>query len=1069
MRLLINERTRVISLVSKDHALLFHTSDDGKVRIELSDRSSFNPQHFKQLSVRYPKIHGFLGLIQIEDGIFLCVITGKTEMAQPLPHQTVNKIHGVEFHCLNKNNWDGLDIDNSGYPAVSNESDQQYQQVDQHPCHELRKLLSNGSFYYSSNFDLTSNLQKRGVGSNSLSFDLFEHEYMWNSFMMDEMISFRNKLGTREKQVLDDNGFLTTVIRGFAETFKTHIRSTPTLLTMISKQSCKRAGTRFNARGIDDDGNVANFVETEFILFCSKIVYSFTEIRGSVPVFWEQDTALISPKVSVTRSQEATQPIFDKHFQRLFEKYGAIHVVNLLSTKPNEIDLSRRYRSHIKTLRNSTQEIMLTEFDFHQEAGKNFEMASKIIPMLAASFKEFRYYSYDLVNNEVLSEQMGTFRTNCLDCLDRTNVIQQVISSAMLNLFFRDNNIQMSNDMDLMVKGNTLWADQGDAISQIYTGTNALKSSFSRSGKMGFAGLISDATKSVSRMYINNFVDKSKQQTIDMLLGKLEGQIKVQLYDPVNDYVLQELDKYSSSFTTHGDIVLFTGTYNLAGTSKVGDLRDWLFPLKNNGSLFSPDVLVLGFQEVVELNAGNILNSDKSQSIYWQNLVLDQLNSTSQQPYVLLRAEQMASLMLLFFVRKDRMPKIKLVEGSTKKTGLGGMTANKGGVAIRFDYGDTSFCVVNSHLAAGNTNVMERANDYNTIYNGITFTRGKKIKDHESIIWLGDLNFRIDMDNEEVRNKIELLQFHSMIQHDQLKREMNTRGGAFHPFKEMLIDFKPTYKFDKGTNVYDSSEKQRTPSWTDRVVYQGKNLIQLNYDSVETIMFSDHKPVFGTFKANVKFIDQAIRHKIKDELYEKYKGSHKDESSSLIDLDDSSSMMSSSRNSLMASSSSSSEEKPPLLPSRTSTVSSIGSQGLPPQPPTPRRRVPPAPTAGFSDPPLLPQRPSQVSNASLRAQASPPPPPQLRKVASPPIGFSNVPLMPTRSSSSTPVSVPNQSISRSPTVENKASPHQGKLAPIVPKKPSALSIHNLNQDSEKAESVTSNVMSMSDWKPLQPN
>ena len=56
------------------------------------------------------------------------------------------------------------------------------------------------------------------------------------------------------------------------------------------------------------------------------------------------------------------------------------------------------------------------------------------------------------------------------------------------------------------------------ALSKIYAGTGALKTSFTRHGKMSIAGAIADARKSATRMYINNFADKGRQNTIDMLL-----------------------------------------------------------------------------------------------------------------------------------------------------------------------------------------------------------------------------------------------------------------------------------------------------------------------------------------------------------------------------------------------------------------------------------------------------------------------------------------------------------------------------------------------------------------------
>ena len=311
---------------------------------------------------------------------------------------------------------------------------------------------------------------------------------------------------------MDQQGFLTTVIRGFAETIFSYINRLKVGLTIISRQSWKRAGTRFNARGINDDGHVANFVETEMIMYSSQYCYAFTQIRGSLPIFWEQDTSLISPKIQITRSVEATQPTFDEHFIRLFKKYGPVHIINLLSTKSSEIQLSRRYKEQLKNSEKMkiSRDVFLTSFDFHRETSQDgFAAASRIIPKIRNTILDAGYFSYDVKEGRLISEQDGVFRTNCLDCLDRTNLIQQTISLAVFKLFLEDFRLvkpsSFIDDNEFVQKVNALWADNGDQISQIYTGTNALKSSYSRKGKMSFSGALSDATKSVSRMYINNF------------------------------------------------------------------------------------------------------------------------------------------------------------------------------------------------------------------------------------------------------------------------------------------------------------------------------------------------------------------------------------------------------------------------------------------------------------------------------------------------------------------------------------------------------------------------------------
>ena len=384
----------------------------------------------------------------------------------------------------------------------------------------------------------------------------------------------------------------------------------------------------------------------------------------------------------------------------------------------------------------------------------------------------FGWFTYDTNTDEVVTRQDGVFRVNCLDCLDRTNLIEQVICRNVLENILSNQGLNNQAAWEVVLqRHNTLWADNGDAISQIYTGTNALKSSFSRSGKMNFAGALSDVTKSVSRMYQNTFVDGKKQSIIDTLLG-VDGpnSVKVKVYNPATEFVTNALQQQAGAFTTYEDISMFTGTYNvnaLEPTSRV-DLTDWLFPPEISGPL--PDIYAIGFQELIELNASSILNADGSRSNHWSQLLNDQLNSHNEE-YVLLRTEAIATMALFLYVKKSKVSKVTRVAGSSKKTGLGGMSANKGACGVRFQFGATSFALITSHLAAGTGAVVERMNDYNTIMDGLVFTRNYTIKDHDHIIWFGDLNYRIEMSNMECRHLVEGGAFDELIQRDQLTDE----------------------------------------------------------------------------------------------------------------------------------------------------------------------------------------------------------------------------------------------------------------------------------------------------------
>jgi synaptojanin len=197
------------------------------------------------------------------------------------------------------------------------------------------------------------------------------------------------------------------------------------------------------------------------------------------------------------------------------------------------------------------------------------------------------------------------------------------------------------------------------------------------------------------------------------------------------------------------------------------------------------------------------------------------------------------------------------------------MAGNKGAIAIRLEYGTTAICFVTAHLAAGHSNVEQRNMDYHTIDKGLHFTRGRKISDHDLIFWASDSNYRIDISNEEVRKLVAEEAWDKLYEHDQLNLGM-LAGETFRFFNEGPILFPPTYKFDNGTDTYDTSEKQRIPAWTDRILYRGQGIKLLEYASANLKM-SDHRPVYASFAVQCRIVDETKRQQLAREIYEKRK------------------------------------------------------------------------------------------------------------------------------------------------------------------------------------------------------
>ena len=893
--------------------------------VEFVERDGLDLRDYRPLTgLGSGGVHGTLGLMIVGSDVFLCVVNSASKVAQVREKETVLRIGSVEFYCLNSSDYDHVLHDEINPWPTDDVGEDGFEHRPgrgpgdpplEHPCLALKKLLSSGTFYYSADFDLTKRLQDRPADAATVDIESLDAGFLWNSHMIKPLVDFRSRLHSREKTALDESKLLTSAIRGFVSTIAVPPSSSPariartglpSTLTLISRLSCRRAGTRFNSRGIDDDGNVANYVQTETVFATPDgLCFSYVETRGSVPLFWEQSSGLLpnQNKIQLTRSTEATQPAFDRHFEELESNYGAVHIVNLLSNdKPGEYELTQRYRYHVQhssvnqnfgeKASEEHQMLKQTDYDFHAETRgpQGYEAASGIRYLIQESADAFSYYLAEEAEEDprttektenialrrpiVILQQEGVFRVNCLDCLDRTNLVQTILSQMAIETFLAHRGERVSNDF--CNRHGTLWADNGDALARIYAGTGALKSSFTRSGKMSLAGALADVRKSATRVYINNFADKGRQNTIDMLLGRLMGQASVSLFDPLSDYVHAELDKRAPEYSSTKSIYIRVGSFNLNGRGRgvSEDLSPWLCP-PVDATQEQPEIVAVGFQEIVELSPQQIMSTDPSRRQAWELAVRRTLNEDARkrgtEEYVILRGGQLVGASLSIFVKASQLKYIKNVEGSLKKTGMSGMAGNKGAVAIRMDYADTTICFVTAHLAAGFANYEERNRDFKTISDGLRFQHNRSIDDHDAIIWLGDFNYRIGLGGEKVRKLIEVGDFDTLYQNDQLNLQM-VAGLTFPYYSEARITFKPTYKYDLGVDQYDTSEKQRIPAWTDRILCKGRKgregdvLQQLNYNTAP-LRFSDHRPVYATFNCTVNIINEAKKEQISKELY----------------------------------------------------------------------------------------------------------------------------------------------------------------------------------------------------------
>ncbi|CAG8248858.1 unnamed protein product [Penicillium olsonii] len=303
-----------------------------------------------------------------------------------------------------------------------------------------------------------------------------------------------------------------------------------------------------------------------------------------------------------------------------------------------------------------------------------------------------------------------------------------------------------------------------------------------------------------------------------------------------------------------------------------------------------PDIVIFGFQELVDLENKKItaksllMSSKKKESGEKEHMSrqyrvwIDHLTRTLQEcmpleeSYVLLHTANMVGLFTCVFVKHKERHNIKNISASEIKRGMGGLHGNKGALVFRFVLDDSSMCFVNCHLAAGQTQTAHRNNDIAAILeaeslpveSNLTLRTdqfasggdGSMIMDHEVCILNGDLNYRIDtIPRNVIIDAVRQNNLTKLLDRDQLllSRRKNP-GFRLRSFTERPITFAPTYKYDVGTDEYDSSEKKRSPAWCDRVLYRGLGRVkQLDYRRHE-VRASDHRPVSAAFKIRVKTV-----------------------------------------------------------------------------------------------------------------------------------------------------------------------------------------------------------------------
>ncbi|KAL6465760.1 hypothetical protein MHYP_G00258930 [Metynnis hypsauchen] len=278
------------------------------------------------------------------------------------------------------------------------------------------------------------------------------------------------------------------------------------------------------------------------------------------------------------------------------------------------------------------------------------------------------------------------------------------------------------------------------------------------------------------------------------------------------------------------------------------------------------DMYIIGLQEVnsmINKRLKDVLFTDQ-----WSEVCMDTLSPFG---YVLVTSQRMQGVLLLVFAKYFHLPFIRGVQTENTRTGLGGIWGNKGGVSARMSVFGHSICFLNCHLPAHMENSDQRMEDFESILQQQQFEgqAAMGVLDHDVVFWFGDLNFRIeDLEMHVVKAAIDNSKLSMLWEKDQLNMAKDSET-VLEGFEEGPLKFPPTYKFDVGTDTYDTSGKKRKPAWTDRILWRlrpmapasnnmskrsslsgltsGTRVTQHFYRSHMEYTVSDHKPVSSIF------------------------------------------------------------------------------------------------------------------------------------------------------------------------------------------------------------------------------
>ena len=708
------------SIYSQDAFLIIKNNKSINIKgyclqINIADLSLKIIEEKEQLGKKILDCMGIIGIVILEEETYLIAIT-KALLVCTIAKKEIYKVIETNFIKLNEDEDEKSEGSNDDY----------YSNNDLEIISQLKEKFKNG-FYFSNGYDLANSLTSQNQIKNFFTKEkklISDYDYIaeGNKNFLANFKLTSQILSLQAKQSL--KFFFSNCIYGNIEAFiyeKENIQ-----IILISRRYLWNYGIFNYRRGLSKYGGNSNQIETEIILIHdNKDIYSNIYLSSYLPIYFKNKKYV---------EMNVANKAFIKYFKTLTDEYNFLF---LFAIKNDDKD--DKYITKFKTMLRQNMKSIENRWKYYFINAKEKKTIKNTIEKMPKSIVD--YIGYTLLKDNILVDpnkvQTGiisflsmdnkTLNQNQLNLiyLILYNMLSDLSSQEKLTNFLeKDINLDLYDEDKKTEKERVESNEQNEPKNDNEeTLNNEIKDSDLFINQL--KSMLKNRDKELTSQYYTNYgfdLNKKYQRVYEILFGKNTKFLPFK----------SNLNDHREEFSDIEKIKLYVATWNTSSTepSKISQLNlDSLLIPKDPKIV--PDMYFVGFQEVVKLNATNIIitGEEKLQQILneWDKKVFESLQKIGK--YKKLVVMNLVGINFFSYILEDKFDKVKNISRKIVKTGFGGTTGNKGSCVINFDYENTSFSISCSHLVANKKNKRLKELEYILNLKLNTFYNPEKLKD----------------------------------------------------------------------------------------------------------------------------------------------------------------------------------------------------------------------------------------------------------------------------------------------------------------------------------------------------